>query len=84
MSPTAEQLKAAITQGGFKPRTYSGRGMFGVHCVGVNLDSSGELLSLGVALGKAGVDVGTPLLDSMGLGVVAYWPAIQVSEQATA
>lgn len=40
MNPTAEQLKTAITQGGFKPRTYSGRGVFGVHCVGVNLDSS--------------------------------------------
>jgi hypothetical protein len=84
MSPTAEQLKAAITQGGFKPRTYSGRGMFGVYCVGVNLDSPEDLVGIGVALGKAGLEVGTPLLDSMGLGVVAYWPAIQVSEQATA
>lgn len=84
MNPTAEQLKTAITQGGYEPRTYSGRGMFGAQCVGVNLESQEDLVGIGAALGKAGLEVGTPLLDSMGLGVVAYWPAVQVSEQEAA
>ncbi len=47
---------------------YSGRGMFGRHCMGIVGDSDSEILS---AVGIRGASV-----DNMGLSVIVYWPSI--------
>lgn len=50
---------------GFRPRSYSGRGMYGAECVGVSLDSPGDLDSEGLPRATQ---------DSLGRGVILYWP----------
>ncbi len=63
---TAKTLIARIRKSGRKARSYSGRYMYGRHCVGVDLDrhdAGGEL--------PKGANT-----DSMGLGSIWYWPAV--------
>lgn len=61
-----KSLCSTIEEQGGKPRSYSGRGMYGQHCVGVNMDYVGQYtLPKGFNL------------DNMGLGVIAYWPHVK-------
>ncbi len=75
-------------------RTYSGRGMYGKQCFAVESDngpsdvileiihaavqsddfSKSELIDLLETLGDART-------DSMGLGIVVYWPCLEMNEQ---
>jgi hypothetical protein len=62
-------------------REYSGRAMYGDHCIGVDVDSMGEVGVIAVALMDAGVDAESVALfmkrmkwDSMGMGYIVYWP----------
>lgn len=63
--------------------TYSGRGMYGATCAAINLDSTGDLVALGIAA-TAVLDepevLASPSIDSMGYGIVAYWRNIEVIE----
>lgn len=69
-------LAEALREAGYEPYPYSGRMMYGRRCVAVDLGSSGELFKLGYDLGVHGADEpGRPTTDSMGLGIVAYWPS---------
>ena len=65
----AERLIEKLEDAGFEPRAYSGRSMYGKECVAV----SGRIseYEVGQAVGKG---FGKPLTDSMGLGIVVYWP----------
>jgi hypothetical protein len=47
-------------------------------------DSAREIvgLVLATALAKAGVEVPAPRTDSMGRGIIAYWPSAKWSEGA--
>lgn len=66
MKLTYETLCARIERQGGEPRSYSGRGMYGVRCVGVDMDYEGQYeLPAGF------------VTDSMGRGVIAYWPSIE-------
>ena len=70
-------------------RTYSGRGMSGRVCLSVEMDRGAQLFELGYEIARA-VYAGSvwancsivpvPQFDSMGKGVIAYWPAAQVEE----
>ena len=62
---TAELIKK-IEASGFKPRSYSGRFMYGHECVGVSVQptSTGDADSL-----PRGNKV-----DSLGMGQILYWP----------
>ena len=53
---------------------YSGRGMYGKRCVSVSLDGGADLWNLAIALGEQAREVGPPTTDSLGMGIVAYWP----------
>lgn len=67
MTNTTKSTKALLTRltkAGYRPRSYSGRGMYGRVCVGVTLDRFEELT----------VGARTATWDSMGLGRIAYWP----------
>ena len=74
ITPEAALLK--LRDDGHDPQRYSGRGMYGKDCVGVVVDSRAEALSLADVLDLK------PTLDSMGRGIVAYWPALPWPEDA--
>jgi hypothetical protein len=69
-------------------RSYSGRGMYGAECVGVDLDSDAEIAKFFFALGQecqssgddtlAGLGDGDEVIktDSMGRGLIVYWPNV--------
>lgn len=66
-------------------RSYSGRGMYGGSCVGVVVDSIGELFVLAIAIGNtanSGDQLDTlmdmaPETDHLGRGIIAYWPMVE-------
>ena len=71
---------------GLRAEPYSGRGMYGEHCVSVEYDDSKQLLELGMRLAAEGLrpsQIPDTAGDSMGLGAVIYWPAVLVEEEAT-
>lgn len=53
---------------------YSGRGMFGRSVVGIILDSTGDLITLGYAAAELEIPIGDlpQRTDSLGLGVIIY------------
>jgi hypothetical protein len=55
-------------------RNYSGRGMFGATCVAVELDKSEDLWNISKLL--TDFDLKAPKTDSMGRGMIAYWPTL--------
>ena len=70
-----------IASAGFRPTSYSGRGMFGKRCVSVNLDRNEET-AFAAAVINATQTRDVPAVmrvisdhckDSMGMGVVLYW-----------
>jgi len=76
----AQSLIQAIRSAGHRPRAYSGRGMFGAHCVSVHLDSAQRLMELGPALAARFGAIPNATLDQLGRGVVAYWPLASIDE----
>ena len=58
---------------------YSGRGMYGATCFGVELDRSSDLFALGVELASINPELAQALgdmrTDDLGLGIIAYWPS---------
>lgn len=61
-----DTLIKKIEAAGFKPRSYSGRGMFGAHCVGVSVQSTSSGNADELPRGNA--------VDSLGMGQIRYWP----------
>ncbi|MFA4971481.1 MAG: hypothetical protein WC683_02630 [bacterium] len=59
---------------------YSGRGMRGACCVAVRLKAWSDLYRLGLCLGENGLLLGTPHIDNLGSGIVAYWPELKTWE----
>jgi hypothetical protein len=65
----------ALEEAGYEAVSYSGRGMYGEKCVGVRVGSAIEAGELTAVVGHR------PTTDSMGMGVIAYWPAISWVEE---
>lgn len=63
---------AANAIGGEVTYSYSGRGMFGRTCVGIECDSSQEVIEEAASRGLRGAAV-----DNLGLGWIVYWPSVQ-------
>jgi hypothetical protein len=67
-------------------REYSGRGMYGKECVGIDCDYVNETLSELVAACENTSDaahiIRTMKQDSMGLGAIIYWSCIEWSDNA--
>jgi hypothetical protein len=57
------QLIEMLEEQGLTPYPYSGRFMYGAHCVGVDVDNPGGYQ----------LPVGWKM-DNMGMGYVIYWP----------
>ena len=62
---TADKLIEALEAEGLKPRSYSGRGMYGAQCVGAAVRHFGDH-----ELPKGWCN------DSLGMGQIMYWPAV--------
>lgn len=84
-----EMVKALCAEMETKPRWYSGRGMYGKQCVGVDIDRLSDLvLAFVVVAGRAGyndddkdieaiADLAKGFLtDTMGRGMIVYWPNV--------
>ena len=63
---TSEELIQRIEAAGFKPRSYSGRGMYGKECVGVSVNARSEGDADELPRGNS--------VDSLGMGQIWYWP----------
>lgn len=65
---------------------YSGRGMYGAKCVGFDLDSSAQTMKLGAAIystleeDEAEEMMDRAMQDSMGLGIIVYFPGVTCDE----
>lgn len=77
-----QTLIDAIEDAGFEARSYSGRGMYGKECVGVDLDATSDLWGLAQEMARSGIICDQPRTDSMGLGIIAYWPRLSWPENA--
>lgn len=79
---TARLVTALKSSGEYRPYSYSGRAMYGQRCVAVDLEETSDMLQLGALLGEElGVDsVPRARIDSMGLGIVVYWPDCRVTD----
>lgn len=53
-------------------RSYSGRGMGGKECIAVDCDDRDDMVEACVEY-----EIPRPTFDSMGLGMIAYWPNIE-------
>lgn len=82
----ADKLIKALREGDFKVRDYSGRGMGDRRCVGVYLERGQSPFAVGavaaLALGEEVLDLGVRQ-DSMGMGVILYFPGILWPEGET-
>lgn len=72
----AQKFIDTLEECGFETRSYSGRGMYGKSCIGVETD---DIFELGFQIGSAlsGEDIGhiPPCkTDSMGRDSIVYWP----------
>ena len=74
----------ALEEAGYEPKAYSGRGMYGKKCVSITGDEEERISAWEVAralwfnnLDQDDLDVPAPRQDSMGLGIVLYWPGYE-------
>lgn len=82
-----DTLKDAIEYAGYEWREYSGRGMYGRKCVGVTLSDASDLFALGAGLADYCDEESLPYFpnpttDSMGRGIIAYWPRFGIVDAA--
>ena len=66
-----KQLIATLEEEQLKPRSYSGRGMYGAHCVGAYIDGY---------LGNYTLPQGWRS-DNLGRGTIVYWPDVAWPEE---
>lgn len=77
MSGDTTTLHDHLLLAGYDVESYSGRGMYGAECISVQLDNTTELLEMGMRLSEVGADLDDirgVRVDSMGQGLVVYWP----------
>lgn len=76
-----EAIEAAVDaiEGAELYRGYSGRAMYGKTCFGIVFDNEGDLGPFMAQLAcydeDLAMELGAPRFDSLGLNVIAYWPA---------
>lgn len=83
-APTEKHVLQEILEGEFEVRSYSGRGMYGRECLGVDVGRGelGELLAVVVENVEEDdrYEVAQVLrgmaTDSMGLGMIVYFPGV--------
>jgi hypothetical protein len=81
---SADQIREAL-EFEYELRSYSGRGMYGKSCLGVNYEEMKDVLKIGFLLHQEMGDEALPLIqnarfDQMGRGYIMYFPAIAWEE----
>lgn len=61
----------------FSIRSYSGRGMYGRYCLGLDIPPGKDATPVVIKMGEAFKLLGQGSKDSMGLGSILYWPRIR-------
>jgi hypothetical protein len=65
---------------GAEARSYSGRAMYGEECLGIVFDDLADAIRFAFAVGAADPDLADTLIqprfDSMGRGIIVYWPSV--------
>jgi hypothetical protein len=64
-------LRDRLEKAGIETRSYSGRGMYGKTCLGAVADSREAIYSV-----IRPADIRSASVDSMGRGVLVYWPSV--------
>jgi hypothetical protein len=80
MSLCKELYMALRNEPDYRPQKYSGRSMYGKQCFAVSLESERDLWNLACSLTETELYPGAPRTDSLGFGIVAYWPNIPWEE----
>ena len=57
---------------------YSGRFMYGAHCMGIVHSSATAVIEAAAARGLTGA-----VTDNMGLDMIVYWPHVKVEERGS-
>lgn len=86
--PTAEQVDEFLASCGIEvPEShYSGRNMYGAKCPSFEADSDAQIFSTFVEMAKQDSNLASILAksaktDSMGRGIVVYWPFITFTKK---
>ena len=74
------QLQEVLQDLSLIPQPYSGRGMYGKQCLAVALDEGQTLWHLAIAIGQQLESPPEPKTDTLGYGLIAYWPDIPFNE----
>jgi len=84
---TFHELIEAFNAAGYEPRSYSGRGMYGVKCLAVTCENPANMIRRVIKVSVAYEtrehtidlieDLNNPQEDSMGTKSVVYWPGIR-------
>jgi hypothetical protein len=83
MPKTVEEVEKFIEvleDAGYEPESYSGRGMYGKNCVSLKGDVSVWDVAYSLWFNNfddEDLDVPEPKTDSLGLGIVIYWPSYE-------
>lgn len=62
--------------------SYSGRGMFGKQCLGINFNGMSDAFRFALLIedDRLAIVLSEPRFDNMGLGIVIYWPNVEAPE----
>lgn len=85
-SSFTERLIDVLSAAGYDYREYSGRGMFGKQCVGVDVSDLRDLMGLLAEISKIDPEFTAMLIqdaqfDDMGRGMIIYWPKASITKE---
>ena len=84
----AQEFVNIVASAGYRPESYSGRGMFGKYCVSVNLDRNEETAFTSAVINATQISdlydvlqlISKHCKESMGMGVVLYWRSMSADD----
>jgi hypothetical protein len=77
-----DELQNAVADVDGSLCSYSGRAMYGRQCLGIELSSMEDAfrLALSIESGDLAYLLSHPRFDSMGLGIICYFPSVEAPE----
>lgn len=71
----------------YETRSYSGRDMYGEHCIGIVMDDDSSIAFLAYNIGRADEDevaasyMERVATDNIGLNTIVYFPSVKVADE---
>ena len=77
-----EELEGHVSDVDGKMYSYSGRAMYGRNCLGIELEDMADAFRLALLIDNDDLAVALSHVkfDSMGLGIIAYFPDVEAPE----